>query len=284
MYEDEASTRAGTSVAASSDVGTMSDVESLSASLESTYVVDDEDPDTGGLSAKDSKVERQCELAVRQNKVRSDSALGQSYRRKVPKAERDVAGTKGMQLRMEWVKGVWAGLQVLRTETLKYTDSEVKKGEYLSFDTIVEREGGYHNMNNIRAAERYCRHCQLRKGIWARYNPMTGRVQYLYVRDGIEQKKDKGWEISKTETQTSTAEVAIEKKRPPEELPGKQPNKKQQNHRRQRYRCTSSCSWRSACTWKPCTGERERRSAQDQKPIRQKPVSYGKLEEAVQGY
>ena len=85
MYEDEASARAGASVAASSDVGTISEVESLSASLESAYEIDEEETDTGGLSAKDSKVERQCELAVRQNKVRSDSALGQAYRRKVPK-------------------------------------------------------------------------------------------------------------------------------------------------------------------------------------------------------
>ena len=134
-----------------------------------------------------------------------------------------------MQMRMEWVKGVWQGLQVLRTETLKYTDSEVKKGEYLSFDSIVEREGGYHNKNNICAAERYCRECQRRKGIWARYNPMTGRVQYLYVQDGIVQKRSKGWEVKKIETQTvDTAQPSVEKRRL-DKPPDDPPKKKQKN-------------------------------------------------------
>ena len=55
-------------------------------------------------------------------------------------------------------------------------------GEYLPLPVIVEREGGWNLSANIKAALTFCQKCTLMQAKWVVRNPMTDRVEYLYVR------------------------------------------------------------------------------------------------------
>ena len=68
-----------------------------------------------------------------------------------------------------------------RYETRERTEEDVADGVYLSFDKIVEEEGGSKNGANIDAASKYARECIARRGKWVYWDSWRQRLYFLYI-------------------------------------------------------------------------------------------------------
>ena len=103
----------------------------------------------------------------------------------------------GTQANKAYIKGFFeaqlekAVCNYVHTET--YAEVAGIEAQFLSFDAIVEKEGGRHNPANIQAAKRRCLKC-VEKGIsHAKHDEWSGRVNYAFIVDMFSAKKGNDW-------------------------------------------------------------------------------------------
>ena len=95
---------------------------------------------------------------------------------------------------------------------LVYTESIVEStsnlGEQVSFDRMVELEGGRHNPANIRAAHHRAKMCMKRGPKYYIKDEWSGRVNFFFVRGQFEDKKKRQWD-SATKATVATPAKAV---------------------------------------------------------------------------
>jgi hypothetical protein len=130
-------------------------------------------------------------------------ALGKSYN-----AQRE--------FRLKWCKIELAKIVTVKTEIEETVQTEYSHGEYLPFDVIVDREGGEHRMNSVKAALQYVMCCQrfFRQNHKAgnkhfcEYNEMTQRWEFLFLRKGFREDFTKLWRLESKASNPDEAEPA----------------------------------------------------------------------------
>eukprot|EP00969_Alexandrium_andersonii_P003732 161559-Alexandrium_andersonii.AAC.1 len=56
-------------------------------------------------------------------------------------------------------------------------------------------EGGSQNMQNVRAAAKHALKCLAMNGPWIRENPMTERIDFLFLEVGFAETMKQSWEL-----------------------------------------------------------------------------------------
>ena len=102
-----------------------------------------------------SKIELQRDDAIGKELVLADSALGQRIKARWPEAFAGKTGKETKLLRLQYCKQLKAEEVESRERREEYEEEETTKGVYLSFDSIVEKEGGWRNPTNVVAAHEY---------------------------------------------------------------------------------------------------------------------------------
>ena len=126
-------------------------------------------------------------------------------RQRDPDEEKVRGREQRKQFRLKWTQGVYDAAVEERKKLEHYTESHVADGVYLSFDAIVERQGGRHNVANIRAAQSYCATCMERGHTWVAMNEFTKRLEFLYVEHKTSQTWGTSWQRARTETRVTKA-------------------------------------------------------------------------------
>ena len=76
-------------------------------------------------------------------------------------------------------------LVVTYSHSETYSETDGLAAEFLSFDAIVEKEGGRHNPANILAAKRRCQKCIARGAKYARFDTWADRTKYAFIVEGF---------------------------------------------------------------------------------------------------
>ena len=99
------------------------------------------------------------------------------------------------------------------TEYVIEEDSTV--GTFMSFDKIVEAEGGYWNPENVKAAERRCLKCIKKGRKYFKWDTWGERVNYAMVVESFSSATGNKWDITSSGTQAAEAD----KPAPPTPVP-----------------------------------------------------------------
>lgn len=163
---------------------------------------------------EDPEVKRWKELADHGVDVRS--AEGQRF-------SRDAAGGRSSDykflshsdkklFRQKWAQKIWEDLKVRREKKVSYKQADVSKGVYTPFSVLVREEGD--DDAGLRAARNYAASCRQMGGSWVRFNKMTQRTEYLYMKSHVYEEFEKSWavyeeskKVEKGVTQTDAPKV-----------------------------------------------------------------------------
>ena len=99
------------------------------------------------------------------------------------------------------------------THTEYVVEEESTVGTFMSFDKIVEAEGGYWNPENVKAAERRCQKCIKKGRKYFKWDSWGERVNYAMVVESFSSITGNKWEITSSGTQA--AEVGSPSPLPP---------------------------------------------------------------------
>ncbi len=118
---------------------------------------------------------------------------------------------KKRAFRLQWAKSEFesATVEVSRTKAEEWQDVDEEIGTYESFDRIVWLEGGHHSPAAVAAAKLYCEKALKMKGKWVSWNPMTERVDVLYVKVTHRSVFTKLWGVYCRETSNPTSAAAV---------------------------------------------------------------------------
>jgi hypothetical protein len=70
---------------------------------------------------------------------------------------------------------------------------DVSKGIYMSFGCVFRAEGA--DEEALKAATNYVKACQSMGGVWAKYNKMTKRMEWLYMRQEVHEIFEESWRL-----------------------------------------------------------------------------------------
>ena len=108
-----------------------------------------------------------------------------------------------------WAKEECDRLYTERTKIEQWSHADECVGTYMPLKKIMEAEG--EDAAGIQAAKLYCLRCVLMRGRWIRWNKMTSRHDFLYVRSGFREVYSKTWEtrtVRRTESKQNAAPAA----------------------------------------------------------------------------
>eukprot|EP00973_Karenia_brevis_P059822 8327122-Karenia_brevis.AAC.1 len=149
------------------------------------------------------------------------SALGQVYGRYIannPDKKRELDMTPGRAgkaaLRAKWANEQYQMLKQQKVYTESSKSAWSNDGKYMAFVNVLKAEGGDLCMEGRRAAELYCYKCMMMGGKWVQYNPMTERLEFLYITRGLSEVFSKEWAAVEDEHQFSDVAHATPKAPP----------------------------------------------------------------------
>jgi hypothetical protein len=136
------------------------------------------------------------------------SAAGQQFARKEGQtpAYKAMSTSEKANFRKEWAKGKYEELKVQRSKSRSWQRVDTSKGIYQPFSVIVKKEGN--DNAAVKAAVNYVAACQKMGGAWQKYNTMTQRVEWLYMKAGMEEIFTESWRLYEEATQKQAAGIA----------------------------------------------------------------------------
>ena len=100
--------------------------------------------------------------------------------------------------KINWAFNLYDTLVQTRTKTDEMEESDWAKGTYQPFDMVVSNEGGFSD-ENLLASKKYCSACVEKGGKWIRWNDMSQRLEYFYVKHGHTQSSRQKWTLQREE-------------------------------------------------------------------------------------
>ena len=149
--------------------------------------------------------------------ISARSAVGQQFNRMMSsskdKERYGKLSTEGKaQFRAAWASQRLKTIESKYSATEAFTTADTAAGEYLALPMVVEREGGWGGpagQNNVLAALNYCKACLAKGGRFTRWNEMTGRGEFLYIRAGVYERHEKGWAVQQVLEEEKAAETTL---------------------------------------------------------------------------
>ena len=89
--------------------------------------------------------------------------------------------------RKKWLAAQYSAVIKKKRFTKSWCRIDTEKGRCMSLLTIAQEYGGAEYGSARRAAERYCTKCIRMAGPWVRFNGMTDRVDFLYLKIGYQE-------------------------------------------------------------------------------------------------
>ena len=88
-------------------------------------------------------------------------------------------------------------------------DTTWSHGVYWTRSKFLNEEGGKDDPEAVASTEKYISKCIEFGGRFVRVNPMSERVEYLYLKDGIKDDPEKRQKLEKTEAHQETLRVCF---------------------------------------------------------------------------
>jgi hypothetical protein len=88
-------------------------------------------------------------------------------------------------------------------------DTTWSHGVYLARNKILTEEGGKDDPDAVASTEKYISKCIEFGGRFVRVNPMSERVEYLYLKDGFKDEHEKMFKLEKVEQHEETLRVCV---------------------------------------------------------------------------
>ena len=85
-----------------------------------------------------------------------------------------------------------------------YQNVDYTKGRYLPVGKIVQEEGGWDDAEAVKGVMRLCARAIRLGEPWIKRNAQTGRLNYLYLEEGFEEKTSESWLYFKSEVARGT--------------------------------------------------------------------------------
>lgn len=117
------------------------------------------------------------------------------------------------RFRQQWAATKYQEVVLSKEKSTSWQKIDCKKGVYLPFEVIVEKEGGGSGVagalaSAVKAAEAYCEKAIKMGGAWTRRNSLTERQEYLYLRYEMQEEFKESWTAYEKQSQShSAAEV-----------------------------------------------------------------------------
>lgn len=95
--------------------------------------------------------------------------------------------------RMQWAQEEYEKYTKRRSFSDEYFEATANNGVYVNWETLVEKEGGFHSKAALQGAKTYVKNCIKRGGKWVQHNAMNGRTQFLHVQKSLSDGTKKNW-------------------------------------------------------------------------------------------
>jgi len=161
-----------------------------------------------GLKGNDLEIAQAAENGVQprskvgHNFSRSSIGQGEAYKKL---SNREAKA----RFRTQWAKTQLAGLVSSKIRQTIIKESWKSRAQYIPFFKIIEKEGS--DDAGIEAAKNHVRKCIEYGGEFLRENPMTGRIDFLWISFGKEESMDEIWELKSTESSSSEPDTKKQK-------------------------------------------------------------------------
>ena len=154
--------------------------------------------------AEDPEIARWAALSEAGVEIRSPE--GQKFSRdkeggKSEEYQELTSYSEKQEFRRKWAAKIYEKVKASKTRTQEWSRIDTKKGSYLGFGRVLWEEGL--DAEGLEATKNYTKACVDMGAPWVRFNGMSKRVEFLYVRqEYVEEFQDKWrmyeqWEKSK---------------------------------------------------------------------------------------
>jgi hypothetical protein len=103
------------------------------------------------------------------------------------------------EFRKEWAKKIYDTTRKVKVKSTAWTKIDISKGTYMSFSVIVREEGN--DDAAVKAATHYVTACQFMGGVWKKWNLMTKRWEFLYMRQEVHEIFEQSWKMFEEQQQ-----------------------------------------------------------------------------------
>jgi hypothetical protein len=133
------------------------------------------------------------------------SAAGQLFSRSKDGGKSDayksLSTKEKAEFRRAWAEGIWQDMKIKRESSRSWQRVDASKGFYAPFAIIVREEGN--DNAALRAAGFYVGACEKMGGVWKRFNTMTQRTEWLYMRKHVKEEFIQAWSLYETAVRKS---------------------------------------------------------------------------------
>jgi hypothetical protein len=105
------------------------------------------------------------------------------------------------EFRKQWAKNIYQTMRQVKVKSVTSSKIDVSKGTYMSFGAIVREEGD--GEDGLTAAVNYVKACQKMAGVWSKWNVMTKRWEFLYMRQEVHDIFQQSWKLFEEQQQVT---------------------------------------------------------------------------------
>ena len=95
--------------------------------------------------------------------------------------------------RKKWAAAQYEKQRVMKVKSKTWTKVDISKGVYLPFSCIIRDEGA--DEEAVVAAVNYIKACWAMGGVWRKYNRMTQRMEWLYMKQEVHEIFEESWKM-----------------------------------------------------------------------------------------
>jgi hypothetical protein len=120
--------------------------------------------------------------------------------------------------RKQWAKKIYDTTRKVKVKAEAWSKIDISKGTYMPFSVIVREEGN--DDDGIKAATYYVSACQVMGGVWKKWNLMTKRWEFLYMRSEVHEIFEQSWKVFEEQQQGGAGPPAPGPPAPDPSAPG----------------------------------------------------------------
>lgn len=151
------------------------------------------------------------------NGVDIRSAAGQRFSRAsdggLTAEYKNASRSEKSEMRKKWAQTQLNNVLIGKEKSQTWKRVDVSKGVYLPFAKIWQEEGG--DEAGAEAALNYVQACAAMSGCWKKYNKMTKRLEWLYMRQEVHELFEESWRLYEQHYHDDTDAPIAKKALPP---------------------------------------------------------------------
>ena len=111
------------------------------------------------------------------------------------------------EFRKSWAKNIFQTLRKVKVKSEAWSKIDITKGTYMAFGCIVREEGN--DDAAMVATFNYVRACLTMGGVWKKWNVMTKRWEFLYMRQEVHEIFEQSWKIFEESQQGGSPDAML---------------------------------------------------------------------------